>query len=409
MTATPRGFRPHFAIFGRRNVGKSTLFNLVASQQASIVSPAAGTTTDPVEKAMEFIPLGPVLWIDTAGIDDAGDLGGLRAARTKAIADRTDLAIIVFHPDWGEYEQELYAGFVRRDIPVVLVKNKTDCDRPDRNFAGLPEGAVLVRMAADRGDGLEALRAAIVAAIPAGIVETPVLIRDLLPPGGVAVLVAPIDKEAPKGRLILPQVQTIRDLLDGDCRAVVTKEDGLAAALADLRKHPDLVVTDSQVFGAVAAAVPPEVPLTGFSILFARAKGDLAAFVRGAAAIGRLGDGDAVMVAESCAHHSEDDDIGRVKLPALVRKRSGAKPDFRFVSGHDFPDDLSGLALVLHCGACMTNRRAVLSRIAQCHAAGVPITNYGVAIAYCLGLLERALGPFPEALAAIGSGIRNCK
>ncbi len=405
MTATPRGFRPHLGIFGRRNVGKSTLLNLVSGQQASIVSPTAGTTTDPVEKAMEFIPMGPVLWIDTAGIDDAGDLGELRTARAKAVVDRTDLAIIVFYPDWGEYEQALYDGFAVRGVPVVLVANKIDLDRPGKDFPGVPEGATLVRMAADRGDGLELLREAVIAAMPADFIESPVLVRDLVPPGGCAVLVTPIDKEAPKGRLILPQVQAIRDLLDGDCRAVVTKENGLEAALAGLREPPALVVTDSQAFKAVAAAVPPDVPLTGFSILYARAKGDLSAFARGAAAIGRLKDGDVVLVAESCTHHREDDDIGRVKLPALVRKRSGAEVEFRFVSGHDFAADLSDVALVLHCGACMTNRRAILSRIAQCHAAGVPITNYGIAIAYCLGLLERALGPFPEALAAYGEAM----
>ncbi len=402
MSTTPRGFRPHLAIFGRRNVGKSTLLNLVAGQNVSIVSPTAGTTTDPVEKPMEFIPMGPVLWIDTAGIDDAGDLGALRTARAKAVIDRTDLAVIVFHADWGDYEQTLYDEFLRRGVPIVLVANKIDLDRPDRIVLGIPEDAVPVRMAADRGDGLEAFRQAILAAIPAEFVESPVLIRDLVPPDGCAVLVVPIDKEAPKGRLILPQVQAIRDLLDGGSRAVVTKEDGLAAALADLKEPPSLVVTDSQAFRMVAEIVPPAIPLTGFSILFARAKGDLSAFARGAAAIGKLKDGDVVLVAESCTHHREDDDIGRVKLPALLQKRSGAKLQFRFVSGHDFADDLSDVALVLHCGACMTNRRAILSRIARCHAEGVAITNYGIAIAYCLGLLERALGAFPEALAAYG-------
>ncbi len=398
-TSAPRGLRPHIGIFGRRNAGKSTLLNLVTGQAVSIVSPTPGTTTDPVEKAMEFIPLGPVLWIDTAGIDDAGDLGELRSARAREVVERTDLAVIVFHPDWGEYEQALYDKFRQSGVPVILVSNKVDLGDRNRPIANIPEGAVLVRMEAKNSVGFEEFRQAVLAAIPADFVETPPLVRDLVNPGDCVVLVTPIDKEAPKGRLILPQVQALRDLLDGDCRVMVTKETQLADALAGLKEPPALVVTDSQAFKQVAEAVPSGVPLTGFSILFARAKGNLKAFVRGAAAIGKLQSGDTVLVAESCTHHREDDDIGRVKLPALLRKKTGAALEFRFVSGHDFVEDLSGVSLVLHCGACMTNRRAILSRIARCHAAGVPITNYGVAIASCLGLLERALGPFPEALA----------
>ena len=399
MTTTPKGFRLHIGIFGRRNVGKSTLLNLVAGQEVSIVSPTAGTTTDPVEKPMEFIPMGPVLWIDTAGIDDAGDLGDLRTAKAKRIIDRTDLAVVVFHAEWGAFEQSLYDEFKGRGVPVLVVANKADLEKSDTLHAGLPEGVKPIRMAADRGDGLEELRQAILANAPADFIEAPAIIRDLLKPGDCVVLVTPIDKEAPKGRMILPQVQALRDVLDGDGRAVVTKETGLADALAGLRESPALVVTDSQAFKQVSVLVPPEVPLTGFSILYARAKGDLAAFARGAAAIGHLRDGDTVLVAESCTHHREDDDIGRVKLPAWIKKKSGAAVEFRFISGHDFPADLADVKLVLHCGACMTNRRAILSRIAACTAADVPIVNYGIAIAFCLGLLERALGPFPEALA----------
>lgn len=399
MSSTPKGFRLHIGIFGRRNVGKSTLLNLVSGQEASIVSPTAGTTADPVEKPMEFIPLGPVVWIDTAGIDDEGGLGEMRSAKARRVIDRVDLAVIVFHPEWGEYEQQLYDEFRRRRVPVVIVANKVDIAAP-RNAAALPDGATPVAMAAASGEGIEELRQAILAAAPADFIEAPAIVRDLVPPGSCVLLVAPVDKEAPKGRLILPQVQAIRDILDGDCFAMVTKETTLRAALASLAAKPAMVVTDSQAFRQVAAEVPADVPLTGFSILFARAKGDLSAFARGAAAIGRLKDGDVVLVAESCAHHREDDDIGRVKLPALIRKKSGASPVFEFVSGHDFPGDLSRFALVLQCGACMTNRRAVLSRIAGAAAAGVPIVNYGMAIAYCLDLLDRALEPFPEALAA---------
>ncbi|MCC8189458.1 MAG: [FeFe] hydrogenase H-cluster maturation GTPase HydF [Planctomycetes bacterium] len=400
MTATPKGFRLHIGIFGRRNAGKSTLLNLAAGQAVSIVSPTAGTTTDPVEKPMEFIPMGPVVWIDTAGIDDAGDLGSLRSARARAVMDRVDLAVIVFHGAWGDFEQTLFDDFAARGVPVIVVRNKTDLDPTAAAPAGLPEGVTPVPMAAGRGEGLEELRQAILAAAPADYIESPAILRDLVPPGSCVVLVTPIDKEAPKGRLILPQVQALRDALDGECWAVVVKETGLAHALAGLAAPPSLVVTDSQAFRQVAAETPAAVPMTGFSVLYARTKGDLSAFARGAAAIPRLRDGDVVLVAESCTHHQEDDDIGRVKLPAWIRERSGAAPTFRFVSGHDFPDDLSGVALVLHCGACMTNRRAVLSRIARCHAAGVPIVNYGIAIAECLGLMERALGPFPDALQA---------
>lgn len=400
MTATPKGFRLHIGIFGRRNVGKSTLLNLAAGQEVSIVSPTAGTTTDPVEKPMEFIPMGPVLWIDTAGIDDAGDLGSLRTAKARAVIDRVDLPIIVFHDDWGDYEQTLYDDFKRRGVPIIVVANKTDLDPPGRIHPGLPEGVTPIRMAADKKIGMEDLRQAILATAPAEFIDSPAILRDLAPSGSCVVLVTPIDKEAPKGRMILPQVQALRDVLDGDCRAVVVKETQLAEALADLKTKPSLVVTDSQAFKIVAEVTPRDIPLTGFSVLYARNKGDLTAFAKGAAAIGHLKDGDTVLVAESCTHHQEDDDIGRVKLPALFRKVTGKDLHFKFISGHDFPADLSDMALVLHCGACMTNRRAVLSRIARAHAAGVPIVNYGIAIAYCLGLMERALEPFPNALAA---------
>ncbi len=401
MTTTPKGFRLHLGIFGRRNAGKSALLNCAAGQAVSIVSGTPGTTADPVEKPMEFPPLGPVVWMDTADIDDGGDLGALRAEKARAAMDRVDVALVVFDSAWGEYEQKLYDDFRGRNIPVIAVANKSDLRPPGADGgAGVPDGARLVRMSAAKNEGLEDLRQAIIAAAPADFIESPALLRDLAPPGSLVVLVTPIDGEAPRGRMILPQVQALRDALDGDCRALVTKETTLAAALDALKEPPALVVTDSQAFRQVAALVPETVPLTGFSVLFARAKGDLAEFARGAAAIDSLKNGDAVLVAESCTHHQEADDIGRVKLPALVRKKSGAELSFRFASGHDFPADLAECALVLHCGACMTNRRAVLARIARARAAGVPIVNYGIAIAHCLGLLDRALGVFPEALAA---------
>jgi [FeFe] hydrogenase H-cluster maturation GTPase HydF len=395
MTSAPRGMRLHIGIFGRRNAGKSTILNLMAGQEVSIVSPAAGTTADPVEKPMEFIPLGPVLWIDTAGLDDVGGLGEKRAAAARRVFERTDLAVLVFSDAWDAFEQGLYDEFTRRNVPVVLVHNQSDLHSGPPS--GLPDGANPVDMAARDGVGKEALRREILLKAPADFIEAPPLVRDLLTPGDLVVMVTPIDAEAPKGRMILPQVQTLRDILDGDCRALVTREDGLRDALAGLSRPPGLVVTDSQAFKAVAEAVPPEIPMTGFSVLYARARGDLAAFAEGAADIARLRDGDRILVAESCTHHSVEDDIGRVKLPALIGKKTGRELTFEMSVGHDFPENLAEYALVLHCGACMTNRRAVLSRVMAARAAGVAIVNYGIAIAYCLDLLDRALGPFPDA------------
>ncbi len=403
MTSTPKGFRLHIGVFGRRNAGKSTLVNRATGQAVSIVSDTPGTTTDPVEKAMEFPPLGPVVWIDTAGLDDEGTLGQQRAGRARDIALRVDVAVVVFADDWGEDEARLVDDFLGRGVPVIAVRNKMDaspsgpgtCPWPE-----VPESVVRVDMSAATGQGFNEFRQAVIRAAPADFVESPVIVRDLVPEGGTVVLVVPIDKEAPRGRLILPQVQTIRDFLDGFCRALVCRETDVGAALDSLKSAPALVVTDSQAFHEVARAVPESIPLTGFSILFARTKGDLATFARGAAAIDRLWDRDRVLVAESCTHHREDDDIGRVKLPALLRKKTGRRLEFDFVSGHDFPENLRDYALVLHCGACMTSRRAVLSRLAACGAAGVPVVNYGMAIAACLGLLDRALGPFPGAARA---------
>lgn len=400
MTAAPKGMRLHLGVFGRRNAGKSSLVNFMAGQDVSIVSERPGTTTDPVEKSMEFLPLGPVVIIDTAGIDDAGDLGELRSARARAVIERTDLALLVFDGQWGAYEQELFDIFSGASVPVVGVAAKADLHAARTDW-GQPSDLVTIAVSPVADVGLEDLRQAVLAAAPAAFIESPVIVRDLVPAGSTVLLVTPIDKEAPRGRLILPQVQTLRDLLDGDCVAVVCKEDAVAKALSTLKVPPALAVTDSQAFREVAAQLGDDIPLTGFSILFARAKGDLVGFAKGAAAIDRLRDGDQVLVAESCTHHREDDDIGRVKLPALVRKKSGAELEFSFASGHDFPADLAKYALILHCGACMTNRRAVLSRQARAAAAGVPAVNYGMAIAHCLGLLGRALAPFPEALAAV--------
>ena len=403
-TPTPKGLRLHIGIFGRRNVGKSSLLNAMTRQDVSIVSEVAGTTTDPVEKPMELLPLGPVLFIDTAGIDDVGALGEMRVAKTRAVLDRTDVAILVADAAaWGPFEQGLLDELLARKTPTAVAFNKSDLASPDRALlARLAESKVAtVSTVAPAGTGLLDLREALVRLAPDDFVNAPAIISDLVPPGELAVLVVPIDKEAPKGRLILPQVQSIRDLLDGDAFCLVVKERELREALSRLIRPPALVVTDSQAFLKVAADTPPEIPMTSFSILFARNKGDLCEHVRGATAIDRLKTGSRVLIAEACSHHPIGEDIGRVKIPRWLTQYVGGKLDITTVQGHDFPDTdekLKAFDLVIHCGACMWNRREMLSRILRCRRAGVPITNYGLTIAYSLGIFERALSPFPAAL-----------
>ncbi|MBM3314698.1 [FeFe] hydrogenase H-cluster maturation GTPase HydF [candidate division WOR-3 bacterium] len=405
-----KSFRLHVGIFGRRNVGKSSLLNALTRQQVSIVSEVAGTTTDPVEKPMEMLPLGPVLLIDTAGVDDEGALGQMRVGRTRRIFDRTDLGIVVAEAgQWGRFEEEMLAELKRRGVPAVVVFNKSDLGQPEpeleRRLAG--EGLKTARTVSSKGEGVMAVREALIESVPKDFITPPAIIADLVPRGGVAVLVVPVDKEAPKGRLINPQVQTIRDLLDNGSYCVVTREHELAEALARLNRPPAIVVTDSQAFEKVVPLVPAGVMVTGFSILFARLKGDLAEMVRGACAIDRLRPGDRVLVAEACSHHPIEDDIGREKIPRWLTTRIGGALEFETTQGQDFPDDLSRYRLVVHCGSCMWNRRMVLSRIMRCVEQSVPITNYGLTIAYCLGMLERALEPFPAALDAYRSGARR--
>jgi [FeFe] hydrogenase H-cluster maturation GTPase HydF len=400
---TPRGNRLHIALFGRRNVGKSSLLNALTRQDVSIVSDIAGTTTDPVEKPMELLPVGPVLFIDTAGIDDSGSLGEQRRQKTRQVLERTDVALVVCAAGvWGTFEDELLDTLKERGTPVVVVCNKADVQRPGGALRERLSGAQVpvVETVAPAGTGVEDVREALVAAVPADLLEPPALVADLVPPGELAVLVVPIDMEAPKGRLILPQVQTIRDLLDHDAYCLVVKERELRVAIERLQRPPALVVTDSQAFLRVAADTPRQVPLTSFSILFARAKGDLPELVRGAAAIDRLQPQSRVLICEACTHHPIGDDIGRVKIPRWLRQYVGGELEFVHYQGHDFPADLSGIDLVVHCGACVHNRREMLSRILRCRRAHVPITNYGLAIAYSLGIFARALEPFPAAWAA---------
>ena len=401
MQAAPKALRLHIGLFGRRNVGKSSLLNAITRQQVSIVSAVAGTTTDPVEKPMELLPLGPVLFVDTAGVDDEGALGELRMERTRSVLERVDLGVVVTEAgSWGAFEERLVAELVRRKVPVVVAVNKIDA-RPlaeDERARLQRYCGALVALSALTGEGVGDLREALLRLAPADHFDSRRIVSDLVPPGEVAVLVVPIDKEAPKGRLILPQVMAIRDLLDGESLALVTQDRELRRALDTLNKPPALVVTDSQAFLKVAADVPAGVPMTSFSILMARFQGDLAEQVRGTLAIEQLGPGDGVLVAETCTHHPIGDDIGRVKIPRWLTQYTGASLPFTHVQGRDFPADLSPYRLVVHCGNCTGNRREMLSRIHRCREAGVPITNYGLTIAYSLGIFERALAPFPSAL-----------
>ncbi len=401
MKTTPKGMRLHIGIFGRRNVGKSSLLNALTRQQVSIVSAVAGTTTDPVEKPMELLPLGPVLFIDTAGIDDTGALGDMRVQKTRAILDRTDLGLVVaVGGAWGEFEDEIVRELGSRGTPVIVVFNKRDLEEPpDALRARLEEARLpLVRTDAAHGEGIAELRAELVSSAPEDFVNPPGILGNLAGPGDLVILVVPIDQEAPKGRLILPQVQTIRDLLDNDSWCVVVKERELREALDSLKKKPALVVTDSQAFLKVAGDTPDDIPMTSFSILFARFKGDLPEFVRGAMAIERLRPGDRVLIADACSHHPIGDDIARVKIPRWLTQYVGGKLEILNTQGRDWPDDLPEYRLIIHCGACMWNRREVLSRVLKARQAGVPITNFGMSIAWSLGVFSRALAPFPEAM-----------
>ncbi len=404
MQPAPKSLRLQIGLFGRTNVGKSSFLNLVAGQEVAITSPVPGTTTDVVEKSMELLPIGPVVVLDTAGLDDASELGAARQKKTRAIFDRADFAVLVVEPDrWTPFEDQVLAEARRRSCPTVVVVNKTDLAAPSDGFrerlreasAEVIEGSSLDLAARDRF--VSAFKAALLRVCPEEAMRAPALLGDLLPPGGVAVLVVPIDLQAPKGRLILPQVQAIRDALDSDAAVLVVKEREYAAALTRLARPPDLVVCDSQVVLKVVADTPPAVPCTTFSILMARFKGDLPELARGAAGLGRLRAGDRVLVAEACSHHALEDDIGRVKIPRWLRQYTGVELAVEHCAGRDYPAALDGYRLVVHCGSCMLTRREMLGRLQRVRAAGVPITNYGVAIAALQGVARRVLAPFPSA------------
>jgi [FeFe] hydrogenase H-cluster maturation GTPase HydF len=407
MDKAPRSLRLQIGIFGRVNAGKSTFLNMVAGQDVAITSPVAGTTTDVVEKAMELLPLGPVMFLDTAGLDDGSILGEKRLERTRRALDRADIAVVVTaRGEWGACEEEFLAGLKAAKKPFLVVVNKADAMMPDEHFLQNVRrftDRCLVCSSLDRGQRdsfLTELKRHLLELCPEDYLRPPALLGDLVPAGGVVILVVPIDLEAPKGRIILPQVQAIRDALDNDVAAVVVKEREYAAFLANLKRPPDLVVCDSQVVMKVVADTPPAVPCTTFSILLARFKGDLVLLARGAAAIRALEPGDRVLVAESCSHHALEDDIGRVKIPRWLRQYVGGDLALAHGAGRDYPADLETFKLIIHCGACMLTRGEMLWRIDRARAKGVSVTNYGLAIALTQGVLERVLAPFPLALQA---------
>ena len=381
--------RLHIGVFGKTNVGKSSLINKITGQEVSVVSDVAGTTTDVVEKSMELLPVGPVTFLDTAGLDDKTELGEKRIEKTLKVLNRTDIAIIVCKPDGiDSYEKNLIEKLDELKIPHLIVIN--DFEYNEKQTA--EQSDIYTSVECDE-QLIFKFKKALIKLLPEDFVNTPKIAGDLVEPKSTVVLVIPIDKEAPKGRIILPQVQTLRDLLDNNCLTYVVKESELKEALDNLKTPPSLVVTDSQAFKQVSEIVPENIPLTSFSILFARLKGDLDEFVKGAKAIENLKDHDLVLILESCTHHAIEDDIGRVKIPNLLRKRTGKNLVIHNYAGHDFPD-IKDYKLIIHCGACMTNRREVLSRILLADKAGVPITNYGVTISYCLGILPRAIEIF---------------
>ena len=403
MNQTPASERVHIGFFGRRNAGKSSIINAVTGQDLAIVSDVMGTTTDPVYKTMELLPLGPVMVIDTPGIDDEGELGALRVKKSYQVLNKTDIGVLVIDSTVGKGPQEeaLIRRFREKGIPFVVVYNKCDLlPEGPLSAAGNSPAEHSIYVSAARNIHIQELKELIASLKPEDTHRYP-LIGDLMSPGDLIVLVVPIDKAAPKGRLILPQQQTIRDILDHGGLSLVVRDTELKGALANLRAGgitPRLVVTDSQVFARVSQDTPAHIPLTSFSILFARYKGDLGTAVQGAAALDQVQDGDKILIAEGCTHHRQCDDIGTHKIPGWIRQYTGKNPEFVFTSGTEFPDDVSGYRLVVHCGGCMLNEREMKYRTACCRDQGVPITNYGILIAQVTGILRRSLEPFPDIL-----------
>ena len=401
MNQTPASERVHISFFGKRNAGKSSVINAVTGQDLAIVSSVMGTTTDPVYKTMELLPLGPVMVIDTPGIDDEGELGALRVRKSYQVLNKTDIAILVIDSTAGkgEEELELIHRFHKKGIPYLIVYNKIDLLSTEKikDLAmSVRAGEVLV--SASDGMNIQELKEKIASLKPEDTHKYP-LIQDLIEPLDLVILVVPIDKAAPKGRLILPQQQTIRDILERGALSLVVRDTELKSTLDHFLAQgvcPKLVVTDSQAFARVSKAVPENITLTSFSILFARYKGELETQLKGIAALSSIEDGDRILIAEGCTHHRQCGDIGTCKMPEWIRNYTGKKPVFEFTSGTEFPDDVSSYKMVIHCGGCMLNEREMKYRIACCQDQGVPITNYGILIAQVTGILKRSLGPFPE-------------
>lgn len=399
LNATPSSERVHIGIFGKRNAGKSSLINAITGQNLAIVSEAKGTTTDPVYKAMELLPLGPVMIIDTPGIDDEGVLGSLRIQKAYQVLNKTDIALVIIDAAVGPSAEDLrlIKRINAKKIPLLIVINKCETINEDKKTAYqalLPNGKLLF-VSAEQKLNIFELKEAIAQTVPADENKAQI-VADLLSPSDFVVLVVPIDSAAPKGRLILPQQQTIRDILEADAAAIVVKENELTNTLQNLGKRPKLVITDSQVFKKVAAETPADILLTSFSILFARYKGNLQTAVQGVTALDSLEDGDKILIGEGCTHHRQCDDIGTVKLPRWIKEYTGKNPEFIFTSGTEFPLDLSPYKMIIHCGACMLNEREMQYRIKCAADQNIPFTNYGITIAYINGILKRTVEPFPQ-------------
>ena len=401
MNQTPASERVHIGFFGRRNAGKSSVMNAVTGQDLAVVSDVRGTTTDPVYKSMELLPLGPVVMMDTPGIDDEGELGALRVRKSYQVLNKTDAAVLVIDGGVGVTPEDkaLLKRIREKKIPYVIAVNKKELAAPDALEKIVDElsseDGQIIAVSAATGEGIDELKEQIAATADTEEPER-YIVRDLLKPSDMAVLVVPIDKAAPKGRLILPQQQTIRDILEADAVSVVVKETELKNVLGQFQNKPKMVITDSQAFEKVAADTPEDILLTSFSILFARYKGDLAAVVKGVTALDTLEDGDAILISEGCTHHRQCDDIGTVKLPRWIREYTGKEIRIETTSGTEFPDDLTKYKMIVHCGGCMLNEREMKYRLKCAEDQGVPMTNYGITIAYMKGILKRSVEVFPE-------------
>ncbi|NSW90106.1 MAG: [FeFe] hydrogenase H-cluster maturation GTPase HydF [Firmicutes bacterium] len=407
MNDTPRGDRLHIALFGRRNAGKSSLINAITRQNIAVVSEVAGTTTDPVYKSMEVLPLGPVVFIDTPGIDDVGELGRLRIEKTREVLRKTDIALLVLGCDmvWGDEEGRLVEEFKKRSIPFIIVANQQDKAKnmdarniyTGKNINMVPENTPIVMTSALTGYGIDKLIEALTK-VKKEDDQRLHLIDGIVKEGDLVILVTPIDKAAPKGRLILPQQQVLRDILDNNAMALVVQDSKLEEALKKLPEPPAIVITDSQVFDRVGKILHENILLTSFSIIYARQKGNLKLFYSAVKKIEKLKDGDCILVAEGCTHHRKDDDIGTVKIPTLLKKKTGKKLEFHHVSGGFFEEDLSKYRLVIHCGACMLNKKEMEYRQEHALKSGIPMINYGIILAYLHGILDRVLEPFKKEL-----------